>query len=62
MSPPGLSEEAQSLGDKQRQLQKGIENKEKRRVLLGYRLRWAVEIFHKTVKQHLGFVVLSITT
>ena len=33
MSPPGLSEEAQSLGDKQRQLQKGIENKEKRRVL-----------------------------
>jgi hypothetical protein len=33
MSPPGLSEDAQSLGDKQRQLQKGIDNKEKRRVL-----------------------------
>jgi len=23
--------------------------------MIGYRLRWAVEIFHKRVKQHLGF-------
>ena len=22
---------------------------------MGYRMRWAVELFHKTVKQHLGF-------
>ena len=22
---------------------------------MGYRLRWAVELFHKSVKQHLGF-------
>ena len=33
MSPPGLSEEAQSLGDKQRQLQKVLKDKENRRVL-----------------------------
>src|SRR6266436_8572778 len=26
-----------------------------RQIVLGYRLRWAVEIFHKNVKQHLGF-------
>ena len=23
--------------------------------ILGYRLRWAIELLHKTVKQHLGF-------
>jgi len=23
--------------------------------MLGYRLRWTMELFHKTVKQHLGF-------
>ena len=33
MSPPGLSGEAKSVGDKQRQLQTVLENKEKRRVL-----------------------------
>ena len=33
MSPPGISVEAKSLGDKQRQLQKVLANKEKRRVL-----------------------------
>jgi Transposase DDE domain len=33
MSPPGVSDEVQSLGDKQRQLQSLLENKEKRRVL-----------------------------
>ena len=26
-----------------------------RQILLGYRLRWTIELFHKTVKQHLGF-------
>jgi Transposase DDE domain len=26
-----------------------------RQILLGYRLRWAIELFHKTVKQRLGF-------
>ena len=26
-----------------------------RQIVMGYRLRWAVEIFHKNVKQHLGF-------
>jgi hypothetical protein len=26
-----------------------------RQILLGYRLRWAIELFHKTVKQYLGF-------
>ena len=33
MSPPGMSGEATSLGDKKRQLQKSLEHKEKRRVL-----------------------------
>jgi hypothetical protein len=26
-----------------------------RQIVMGYRLRWAVELFHKSVKQHLGF-------
>ena len=26
-----------------------------RQMVMGYRLRWAVELFHKSVKQHLGF-------
>jgi hypothetical protein len=26
-----------------------------RQIILGYRLRWAIELFHKTVKQQLGF-------
>jgi Transposase DDE domain len=26
-----------------------------RQIVMGYRMRWAVELFHKTVKQHLGF-------
>ena len=26
-----------------------------RQVILGYRLRWVIELFHQTVKQHLGF-------
>ena len=26
-----------------------------RQIILGYRLRWAMELFHKTVKQQLGF-------
>jgi hypothetical protein len=26
-----------------------------RQIMLGYRRRWAIELFHKTVKQHLGF-------
>jgi hypothetical protein len=30
-----------------------------RQIMLGYRLRWAVELFHKSVKQHLGFEEVS---
>ncbi len=26
-----------------------------RQIVTGYRMRWAVELFHKSVKQHLGF-------
>jgi len=26
-----------------------------RQIIIGYRLRWAIELFHKNVKQHLGF-------
>jgi Transposase DDE domain len=26
-----------------------------RQIMIGYRLRWAVELFHKQIKQHLGF-------
>ena len=26
-----------------------------RQIIIGYRLRWAIELFHKTVKQQLGF-------
>jgi hypothetical protein len=26
-----------------------------RQIILGYRLRWTIELFHKTVTQHLGF-------
>jgi hypothetical protein len=26
-----------------------------RQIIIGYRLRWAIALFHKTVKQHLGF-------
>jgi hypothetical protein len=33
MSPPGVSDQAKSLGDKQRQLRKYIEGKKKRRIL-----------------------------
>ena len=30
-----------------------------RQIMLGYRIRWAVELFHKSVKQHLGFEEVS---
>jgi hypothetical protein len=30
-----------------------------RQIMLGYRLRWAVELFHKAVKQHFGFEEVS---
>jgi len=33
-----------------------------RQIVLGYRLRWAVEIFHKNVKQHLGFEDVATTS
>jgi len=32
-----------------------------RQILLGYRLRWTVELFHKTVKMHLGFEHIAAT-
>jgi hypothetical protein len=30
-----------------------------RQIMLGYRLRWAVELFHKSLKQNLGFEEVS---
>lgn len=30
-----------------------------RQIMLGYRIRWAVELFHKSVKQQLGFEEVS---
>lgn len=30
-----------------------------RQILIGYRLRWKIEIFHKHVKMHLGFEAVS---
>jgi hypothetical protein len=33
-----------------------------RQIVLGYRLRWAVELFHKDVKQHLGFEEVATTS
>ncbi len=32
-----------------------------RQILLGYRLRWTVEVFHKTIKMHLGFEHIATT-
>jgi hypothetical protein len=33
-----------------------------RQIVLGYRLRWTVELFHKDVKQHLGFEEVATTS
>jgi len=33
-----------------------------RQIVLGYRLRWAVELFHKDVKMHLGFEDVATTS
>ena len=32
-----------------------------RQILIGYRLRWTVELFHKTIKMHLGFEHIAAT-
>jgi len=32
-----------------------------RQILIGYRLRWRVELFHKTIKMHLGFEHVAAT-
>src|SRR5713101_3138213 len=33
-----------------------------RQIVLGYRLRWTVELFHKDVKMHLGFEDVATTS
>jgi hypothetical protein len=33
-----------------------------RHIVLGYRLRWAIELFHKEVKMHLGFEDVATST
>ena len=54
MSPPGVSMEAKSLGDKQRQLQKVLANKEKRRVLQKLTQIGGVERYKNELRQALA--------
>jgi hypothetical protein len=54
MSPPGLSSEVQSLGDKQRQLQNYLENKDKRRVLQKLTQIGGVQRYKEELRQALN--------
>jgi hypothetical protein len=54
MSPPGVSSEAKSLGDKQRQIQKYLQDKEKRRILQKLTRIGGVEKFKDEIRQALG--------
>ena len=54
MSPPGVTEEAKSLGDKKRQLQHYLERKEKRRVLQKLTQIGGVENYKNELRQALA--------
>lgn len=54
MSPPGMSVEAKSLGDKKRQLQQFLEHKEKRRVLQKLTQIGGVESYKDELRQALA--------
>jgi hypothetical protein len=54
MSPPGVTEETKSLGDKKRQLQRYLEHKEKRRVLQKLTQIGGVENYKDELRQALA--------
>jgi hypothetical protein len=54
MSPPGVSAEAKSLGDKKRQLRTFLEHKEKRRVLQKLTQIGGVESYKDELRQALA--------
>ena len=54
MSPPGVTEEVKSLGDKKRQLQQYLEHKEKRRVLQKLTQIGGVERYKDELRQVLA--------
>lgn len=56
LSPPGVSNEPKSLGDKQRQLRTYLEAKEKRRILQKLTQFGGVEKFKAEIRQALGDV------
>src|SRR5262249_51379130 len=53
-SPPGMSPEAKSVGEKQRQLQQLLDNKEKRRVLQKLTQIGGVERYKNELRQALA--------
>ena len=56
LSPPGIKDPSQSLGDKQRQLRTYLEAKEKRRILQRLTQIGGVEKFKDEIRQALGDV------
>jgi hypothetical protein len=56
MSPPGVSSDPQSLGDKQRQLRTYLDAKEKRRILQKLTQIGGVEKFKDEIRQALDDV------
>jgi hypothetical protein len=56
LSPPGVSNEPQSLGDKQRELRAYLEAKEKRRILQKLTQFGGIEKFKAEIRQALGDV------